>query len=75
MKKIKNKKLIPLLIIGIFVLLIWTFLILIPLFNELIMVVNSMVPSNYKLPIALSVITIISLSFSFLSWKDRFNLN
>ena len=69
MKKIKNKKLIPLLIIGIFVLLIWTFLILIPLFNELIMVVNSMVPSNYKLPIALSVITIISLSFSFLSWK------
>ena len=69
MKKIKNKKLIPIIITGAMVLSIWTLLILIPLFNDLIKTINDLVPSNYRLPIGLSVITIITLSFSFLTWK------
>jgi len=69
MKKIKNKKLIPIFIISGFLVTIWTFLILIPLFNELILIINDLVPKKYKLPIGLSVVTIISLSFVFVAWK------
>ena len=69
MKKIKNKKLIPIFIISSFLVTIWTFLILIPLFNELILIINDLVPKKYKLPIGLSVVTIISLSFVFVAWK------
>lgn len=69
MKKIKNKKLIPIFIISGLLVSIWTFLILIPLFNELILVINNLVPNKYKLPIGLSVVSIISLSFVFVAWK------
>ena len=69
MEKINNKKLIPVYAILGTLGLIWFFLIGIPSFNSLFGYINSKVPAVYKLPIALSVIIVISLSFAFITWR------
>ncbi len=69
MRKINNKKLVPIYAILGTIGVIWFFLIGIPLFNSGLNYVNSNVPEKYKLPIGLSVVVLLSLSFAFLIWK------